>query len=624
MARSFFTSINLNKNELQNAVVQNLGSAPGSPTEGQIYYDTSGHTLYVRTNAGWRDVLELGVVTAYAQLKDGTTTASAGGTDPIWYRTSGTGISVTVGSNDATYGDNVLISIDSATTGANKVLLTDGGGKVASSVITEVLAVTDLTDVAAKTGTGTTVVMSVGATLTNPIILGTGGTAGGTLNYSSGFLSVGTGSAGETIVTATNTLTLSNKTLTTPVIGSFVNATHDHTNSAGGGTLTHAAISDFDTQVRTSRLDQMAAPTGAVSFNSQRITSVATPTSGNDAATKTYVDSLLEGRDWKNSVRLATAASLPANTRTSNVITASANGGLTVDGSAVAVGNRILVKDEATGANNGVYDVTAIGDASNPFVLTRSSDADASSDVTGGFAIWVNEGTANADTGWVLTTNDAITLNTTALVFTQNSGLGQVIAGAGLTKSGNTLDIGTASSSRIVVNSDNIDLATVGTAGTYTSVTTDAYGRVTAGADIITSNGLVTRTGSGAFTNRSIAGTSGRITVSNGSGAAGNPTVDLESGVITAGTTDGITVDTYGRVTAIATKRYETDIGDGSTTSIAVTHNLGTKAVSVNVWDNTTPYGDVYPDVRRTTTNTVTLVFNPAPSTNQYRVSIQA
>jgi phage-related tail fiber protein len=97
---------------------------------------------------------------------------------------------------------------------------------------------------------------------------------------------------------------------------------------------------------------------------------------------------------------------------------------------------------------------------------------------------FVAEGTANADSGWVLTTNDTITLDTTALAFAQFSGVGQITAGAGLTKTGNAIDVVTASSGRIVVNADSIDLATTGvSASTYKSVTVDVYGRVTAGTN---------------------------------------------------------------------------------------------------------------------------------------------
>ena len=235
-------------------------------------------------------------------------------------------------------------------------------------------------------------------------------------------------------------------------------------------TLTAVKISDFDTQVRTSRLDQMTAPTASVSLNSQKITNLATPTADGDAATKAYVDATKQGLDVKDSVRVAT---------TGNITLSAAQ---TIDGVAVVAGERVLVKDQSTASGNGIY-VVAAG------AWSRATDADTSAKVTAGMFTFVAEGTVNADSGWVLTTNDAITLNTTSLTFTQFSGAGQIVAGSGLTKTGNTLDVGTANAARIVVNADSIDLATAGTAGTYKSVTTDAYGRVTAGTNPTTLSG---------------------------------------------------------------------------------------------------------------------------------------
>src|SRR4029079_6844472 len=103
------------------------------------------------------------------------------------------------------------------------------------------------------------------------------------------------------------------------------------------------------------------------------------------------------------------------------------SGAQTIDGVSVIAGDRVLVKDQSTGSQNGLY-LAASG------AWSRATDADASAEVTGGLAVWVNEGTANADTGWVLTTTDPITVGSTSLAFTQFSGLGQVTAGAGLTK----------------------------------------------------------------------------------------------------------------------------------------------------------------------------------------------
>ncbi|AAU90976.1 putative prophage MuMc02, head decoration protein [Methylococcus capsulatus str. Bath] len=162
-------------------------------------------------------------------------------------------------------------------------------------------------------------------------------------------------------------------------------------------------ITGFDTQVRTSRLDQMAAPTAAVSMNSQRITNLADPTGAQDAATKAYVDSVASGLDWKQSVRAATTANITLS------------GTQTVDGVALVAGDRVLVKNQTTASQNGVY-VVAAG------AWGRATDFDSNAEVTAGACMFVSEGTVNGDQTWVLTTNDAIALGTTSLTFAQMSG----------------------------------------------------------------------------------------------------------------------------------------------------------------------------------------------------------
>lgn len=194
------------------------------------------------------------------------------------------------------------------------------------------------------------------------------------------------------------------------------------------------------------------------------------PSSDLQAATKGYVDATATGLDVKASCRVASTANIVLATGTA----------LTIDGVVTVAGDRVLVKDQSTASQNGIY-VVAAG------AWSRSTDADTSAEVTAGMFTFVSEGTANADSGWVLTTNDVIVLGTTDLGFAQFSGAGQITAGDGLTKSGNTLNVVTANAARIVVNADSIDLAIVnqtqniGTPGIshLQSVTVDAYGRVT-------------------------------------------------------------------------------------------------------------------------------------------------
>jgi hypothetical protein len=236
-------------------------------------------------------------------------------------------------------------------------------------------------------------------------------------------------------------------------------------------TLTASKISDFATTAQGYRLDQFAVPTADVSFNSRKITSLADPTNAQDAATKAYVDAARAGLDVKQSVRATTTANIALS------------GTTTIDDVVLVVGDRVLVKNQSTASQNGIY-VVAAGS------WVRSTDADSNDKVTAGMFCFVEEGTLNGDSGWVLATNSPTTLGTTNLTFAQFSGTGQITAGAGLTKDGNILNVVAVDATRIVVNADNIDLATTGvSASTYRSVSVDTYGRVTAGTNPTTISG---------------------------------------------------------------------------------------------------------------------------------------
>ena len=205
--------------------------------------------------------------------------------------------------------------------------------------------------------------------------------------------------------------------------------------------ITASKVIDFDAQVRLSRLDQMAVPTTAVLLNGQRIAGLADPTGAQDAATKAYVDAISQGLDVKPSVKAASTANV--------TITAP---GVAIDGVTLTTGDRVLLKNQTTTAENGIYIY-----ATSSTAMTRATDADTSAKVNAGMFTFAEQGTVNADSGWFLITDNPITLGTTGLTFTQFSGAGQITAGAGLTKTGNTLDVG-GTTNRISVGTDSIDI----------------------------------------------------------------------------------------------------------------------------------------------------------------------
>jgi hypothetical protein len=257
--------------------------------------------------------------------------------------------------------------------------------------------------------------------------------------------------------------------------------------------------------------------TNGLNLANQRITALADPSSATDAATKQYVDNLASGLSPKDSVRVAT-------TTNGTLATAFANG-QTIDGVTLATGDRILLKNQTTASENGVYTVNASG------APTRATDFDASSEIRGAVMV-VEEGTVNADTLWICTTNAPITVGSTSLSFSQwSSGL-TYVAGSGLTLSGSTFNVGAGTG--ITVNADDIQIDS-----TY-------------------------------------------------SGLA---------------------------------KRFAANIGDGSTTAIVITHNLGTRDVVVSIHDAST-FAEIDADIEKTSTNTVTVTFATAPASNAYRAVI--
>ena len=422
MARKFLTPIDLGKNELQNARIQNLAADPSSPVAGQVYYNTVSNEMRIYNGTSFEAIGLNGVTADAAEL-------------------------------------NIL---DGATLTTTELNYVDG---VTSGIQGQ---------------------LDLKAPLANPTFTGTVSLDTGVSLVFEG----ATANAFETTLsvadpTADNTITLPN----------------------ASGTVARLE----------NKLHEFALASASVDLNNQKIINLTDPANPQDAANKRYVDAAVVGIEWKPSVRAATTAN-------GTLATAFANGQV-IDGVTLATGNRILIKNQTTGTENGLYTVNATG------APTRSTDADTNAELTASFAVFVEEGTTNADSGYTLTNDGTVTIGTTALSFTQFTGLGQITAGNGLTKAANTIDV--VAGTGIVANANDVAIDT-----------------------------------------------------------------------------------------AVVVRKYATDIGDGSATSITVTHNLNTRDVTVGVYSATSTYDEVECDILHATVNTVTLLFSVAPTAGQYRAVV--
>jgi hypothetical protein len=478
MSRKFLVSIDLNKNELQNAVIQNLATAPATPLAGQVYYNTADNQLYIYNGTRW-EVAGNAVQSGTLAARPAAATVDSG---TIYYAT-----------------DTYLFYYSNGSAWAQ----TNQFGTITAQ-----------TTYGASSGNGSST------------------------DYARADHTHGTPALGTATPNAIAGVTGSAGSAATP-------SKEDHT---------HAFT-----------------PAADLSMAGFKLTTVGAPSADGDAANKGYVDSVAQGLDIKASARLATTGALSAYTFTTTAggtITGNANGALSIDGVTPSVADRILVKNETSGnaPYNGIYVVTTVGDAGTAYVLTRSTDANTSAEVTSGMFVFIEEGTTNDNTGWVLTTNNPITLNTTALVFAQFSGAGTYSASNGVLLTGSN----------------------------FTFAPRSGYGLQTgsSGAEI------------------KLATTSGL-----------NLSSDLAVG---AGNGISVLTNTVAIDSSVVVSKYAANVGDGSATSITITHNLGTRDVIVSVYEATGSYAEVICDVNHATTNTITLLFSVAPTLNQYRVVVHA
>jgi len=226
---------------------------------------------------------------------------------------------------------------------------------------------------------------------------------------------------------------------------------------------------------------------GDTAIGSHKLTGLLDPTLAQDAATKAYVDSAAAGILWKASVRAAT-------TVTGTLATAYTNTSV-IDGVTLVTGDRILIKDQATGAENGIYVVQVSGSP------VRATDADTSAEVPDNMAVFVQEGTANADSAFTMTNNGVIVLGTTALVFTQFTGLGQITAGNVLTKTGNTIQVASMATGTAIIGNAGTPTVTAITGDVVfgaTGVTAIGANKITLGmqATLAANTAIANATGS--------------------------------------------------------------------------------------------------------------------------------
>jgi|LWDU01.1.fsa_nt_gi hypothetical protein len=447
--------------------------------------------------------------------------SSADGAIKIFCSQNTHGITIKSPAHSAAATYTLTLPVDDGT--ANQALMTNGSGVLAWGGALSGTTGTFSGAVSGTTGTFSAAVSGTTGTFTSTVV-GVAGTFSGAVSGTTGTFSGDISSTGSTAgnvrvgITADNEIDTSSGSLTI---------------DSAGGTVTI----DNNLTISASKTIDMGA---------NKVTNIADPTGAQDAASKAYVDAVKTGLDIKDSCDVATTADVSTWTYSNGTagvgatLTAAGNGVVAIDSVNLTLNMRVLVKDQSPSTENGIYYVSTAGAAGAILVLTRALDANQPAELTGGSFTFVEQGTTQAENGYVFTHNGEPTFGTgnTALTVAQFSGAGQIIAGTSLTKSGNTMNVATDGTTMFTL-SDALSVKSTGTAGqvlrsTGTAGQAAVYGQLDlansaavtgiaavpnggTGVNTIGANLLMTGDGTNAV-NTIAVGTSGQVLLSAGSG----------------------------------------------------------------------------------------------------------
>jgi len=492
--------IDLDKNELRNATIQNLAAAPENAVLGQIYFNSATNRLGICINATTQAWIYPDMAkSVYDTDNDGSVELAdeadkLDGQHGSYYlaraNQTGTQNAATISDFDEAAQD----AIGNTLTDSNSIDFTYND--VEATIAADLKVVTD----------GGLEIAATGAQIKAT------GVSQGT------YTKVTVNTKGQ----ATAGTTLSSGDL----------PSHNHTASD---------VTDFNTAVRTNRLDQMASPTASVSMNSQKITNLGYPDADTDAASKRFILDVVEGLSPKDSVRVGTTTNITLS------------GTQTIDTVSVIAGDSVLVKNQTSESENGIYTVAA-------GAWSRRADANTWAEIVGA-EVYIEDGSAYKNTKWITTIVQGGTLGTTSIPWTQWGGGADINAGDGLDKSGNTLSVKVDNESIKIV--DDVVQSKFATAGALSASSSGQTVKVDdTTIEINGSNQIAVK---GAYKNQ--------------------------------------------KVTSTIT-------GDGSTTEFTVTHNIGTTDIIVELYKVTTGT-TVFIETQRVDSNNVKFIFSWAPILNE-------